>query len=238
MIKLHQFRPFWGMPNASPFCLKAETYLRYKGINFEAVASDPRKSPTKQIPFIVTESGETITDSEKIIEYFEVQSDDKMNAGMTDGELAQAWLIRTRIEEELYWQITYMRWGDPKGWEVFLPDLKPSLPGKKKYFLPYMVRFILLRQMKKRGMTPQDMAKSYASGIALLDKLSDVLGDKPFFFGDKVRTVDMSLYGFIANILDQPHSNLLHDHGKSLKNLVDYCARIKELAWKDWKFEA
>lgn len=23
MIELHQFRPFWGLPNASPFCMKA-----------------------------------------------------------------------------------------------------------------------------------------------------------------------------------------------------------------------
>ncbi len=199
--------------------------------------SDPRKSPSKQIPFIITKTGETITDSEEIIEFFETQSKDKMNDGMTDAELAQAWLIRTRIEDELYWQITYMRWGDPKGWEVFLPDLKPSLPGTKKYFLPYMVRFMLLRQMKKRGMTPQNTLKSYASGITLLDKLSDVLNDKPYFFGNKIRTIDMSLYGFIANILDQPHSNHLQEHSKNLHNLVDYCARIKELAWKDWKFE-
>jgi len=236
MIKLHQFKPFWGMPNASPFCMKAETYLRYAGIEYEPVASDPRKSPTGQIPFIVTESGETISDSEKIIEHYEAQSKQPMNQGMSDAELAQAWLIRTRIEETLYWQITYMRWGDPEGWKVFLPDLKPSL-GRKKYFLPYMIRFMLLRQMKKRSMTPQDTDKSYASGMVLLDKLSNVLDKKPYFFGDQIRTVDMSLYAFIANIIDQPHSNQLQDHARSLDNLVDYCERIKQLVWKNWKAE-
>lgn len=35
MIELHQFRPFWGLPNASPFCMKVETYLRFRGIPYK-----------------------------------------------------------------------------------------------------------------------------------------------------------------------------------------------------------
>ncbi|MDO9189188.1 MAG: glutathione S-transferase N-terminal domain-containing protein, partial [Sulfurimicrobium sp.] len=66
MIELHQFRPFWGLPNASPFCMKAETYLRYRRIPYKVVPSGPRKSPTGKIPFIV-EEGRSITDSEAII---------------------------------------------------------------------------------------------------------------------------------------------------------------------------
>lgn len=32
MIKLHQLAPAFGLPNASPFCMKVETYLRMAGL--------------------------------------------------------------------------------------------------------------------------------------------------------------------------------------------------------------
>ena len=114
MIKLYQFKPFWGLPNASPFCMKAETYLRYREIEFEAVACNPRQSPSKQIPFItIDEQGNsrTITDSENIINYFEARQDKPLDAGLTAQQKATAYLIRNKVEEELYWQITYIALG-------------------------------------------------------------------------------------------------------------------------------
>lgn len=238
MIKLYQFRPFWGLPNASPFCMKAETYLRYREIEFEAVACNPRQSPSKQIPFItIDEQGDsrTITDSEKIIGYFETRQDKPMDAGLTAQKKALAYLIRSKVEEELYWQITYMRWGDPQGWNAFLPDLKKHMQGFKGKLLPTIIRRMLLRQMARRGMKPNNTKASYAPGIRLLDALSEMLGKKVYFLGKDIRTLDISVYAFLANIIDQPHSNLIQNHARSLANLVAYCERIKQLIWKDWQ---
>jgi glutathione S-transferase len=233
MIQLHQFRPFWGLPNASPFCMKAETYLRYRQIEFQAVASNPRQSPSKQIPFVTLENGQTITDSEQIITHFEALQDAPMDANLSAEQRSIAYFIRNKVEEELYWQITYMRWGDPQGWKVFLPDLKVHMQGLKGKLLPWLIRRMLLKQMSRRGMTSSDTKKSYAAGIALLDRLSDYLSEKPFFLGDEIHALDMSMYGFLANIIEQPHSNLLQNHAKSLPNLVAYCEQIKQLIWED-----
>ncbi len=234
LIKLHQFRPFWGLPNASPFCMKAETYLRYAGINYKTVASDPGKSPSKQIPYVTTKT-ETIADSQRIIEHFEMALGNELDAGLSEQDQALAWFIRTRIEEELYWQITYMRWGDPQGWKVFLPDLKKYMPGWKKYLLPWVIRKMLLKKMGRRGMSAQNATASYAPGITLLEALSDYLGNKPFFLGDQIRSLDMSLYAFLANIIYQPYPNILQDHARELTNLVACCDRIKEMVWNDWQ---
>ncbi len=146
-----------------------------------------------------------------------------------------AWFIRSAVEQELYWQITYMRWGDPKGWRVFLPDLKQHLSGWKKMVLPYMIRMVLLRQMGRRGMMSKNTGSSYAAGIHMLNMLSNTLEEKPYFMGEKLCSLDMSLYAFLANIIDQPHSNLLQQHARSLNNLVAYCAKIKDEVWGDWQ---
>jgi len=41
----------------------------------------------------------------------------------------------------------------------------------------------------------------------------------------------MSLYAFLANILDQPHGNALQAHGRAHANLVAYCARMQALCY-------
>lgn len=236
MIKLHQFKPFWGLPNASPFYMKAETYLRYRNIYFETIACNPRESPSKQIPFITIDEADeskTITDSEKIICYFESLQDDPMDAGLTASQKATAYLVRSKVEEELYWQITYMRWVDPEGWKVFLPDLNKHMQGLKGKVLPWIIRQVLLRQMSRRGMTPNNTQASYAPGIRLLGVLSDLLGKKEYFLGKNIRTVDMSVYAFLANIIDQPYPNIIQNHARGLDNLVAYCERIKQQIWND-----
>jgi hypothetical protein len=45
------------------------------------------------------------------------------------------------------------------------------------------------------------------------------------------RSLDMGLYAFLANILDQPHGNPLQAHARTLANLAGYCARMKALCW-------
>lgn len=233
MVELHQFRPFWGLPNASPFCMKAETYLRYRGIPYKVVPSGPRKSPTGKIPFIV-EGGRIITDSDAIIAHFENQRDERLDDGMSEAERATAFFVRELVEDRLYWQITYMRWGDPAGWAVFRPDLVKFLPPAMLGPVLFLLRRRLLAQMRERGLKSADPEGAYRKGKTVLDALSGLLGDQPFFLGDKPRSLDMSLYAFLANILDQPYGNPLQAHGRTLANLVAYCARMKALCWQGW----
>lgn len=234
MIELHQFRPFWGLPNASPFCMKVETYLRFRGIPYTVVPSGPRKSPTGRIPFVV-EGGHVIADSEAIIAHFERRQPVYLDAGLSEAGRATAFFVRGLVEEQLYWQVTYMRWGDPAGWAVFKPDLVEYLPWGMRGPVLFLLRRMLLRQMKQRGLTPSDVPGAYAKGRAVLDALAALLGGQAYFLGGEPRSLDMSVYAFLANILDQPHGNPLQAHGRALGNLVDYCARMKALCWQGWE---
>ena len=47
VIRVHQFAPALGLPNASPFCMKLETYLRMAGLPFELVNEIRKESETK-----------------------------------------------------------------------------------------------------------------------------------------------------------------------------------------------
>ncbi len=70
---LHQFPAMLGLPNASPFCMKLETFLRLAGLDYTiAEEDDPRVSPTKRLPFIEAD-GRVIPDSEACIRYLSDQ---------------------------------------------------------------------------------------------------------------------------------------------------------------------
>lgn len=67
MITLFQFPAAFNVPNASPYCLKLETWLRLAGLEYQVkVVSDPRKAPKGKLPYVRIE-GEAIGDSEIVI---------------------------------------------------------------------------------------------------------------------------------------------------------------------------
>ena len=72
-LNFYTFVPQFGLRNASPFCLKLETYLALAGIEHKRhEIMDPRQAPKEKMPYIVhgpTEMG----DSELIITYLKTQ---------------------------------------------------------------------------------------------------------------------------------------------------------------------
>jgi len=230
MIELHQFRPVLGIPNASPFCMKAEAYLLYRDIPYKFVPSSPRKSPSKLVPFI-KDGGKSITDTEDIMDYFEKNQANPLDADISHRDLATAKMIRIWVEQNLFWQITYMRWADPVGWENFSPVLKSNIPRAMRGPAVYLIRRHLLKQMRSRGLRSDDVKGAYAKGGAQLDTLADFLGDSGFAFGENPSRLDLTLYAFIANIMDQDQPNDLRDYARRIHNLRSYCDRMQTLTF-------
>lgn len=230
MIELHQFRPVLGLPNASPFCMKAEAYLLYRDIPYKPVPSSPRKSASKQVPFIVNGT-KTIADTEAIIDHFEAHQAQPLDATLSLRQRANARMIRHLVEQDLFWQINYMRWGDASGWAQFGPILKAHIPRTMRGPAVFMIRHRLQTQMRQHGLQPNNPAAAYAKGKALLGTLDDFLSGQDFSFGEVPGRLDMTLYAFIANIMDQTHQNPLQDHARSLPNLPGYCERMQSLTF-------
>ncbi len=61
-----------------------------------------------------------------------------------------------------------------------------------------------------------------------IDALSVFLGDKPYFMGDKLRSVDASVYSTVRHITDSPWDWPGRDYARSKANLVAYTDRIRD----------
>jgi glutathione S-transferase len=57
--------------------------------------------------------------------------------------------------------------------------------------------------------------------------LASVLDERAFVLGDKPRSVDATVYGFLSNIIDVPMTTSLSEAVRSFPNLVAYAERMR-----------
>jgi glutathione S-transferase len=67
----------------------------------------------------------------------------------------------------------------------------------------------------------------YQLGSADLIAISDFLGDKPFFFGDRPTGIDATAYAYLAHIIELPLDSPSTQVARGKQNLVDYCRRMR-----------
>jgi glutathione S-transferase len=233
MIQVYAGIGAWGVPDVSPPCLKLLTYLKMAKIPHEVRPGDPRKGPTKKIPYMVDDDGTTIGDSGFIIEHLKKKHGDALDGRLTVSERATGHLIRRTIEESLYWAAVHSRWlndgGAAEMRRVFAPVLPPVMGG--------LVWNVIKGGMKKsawgQGIARHSAENALAIGKADLDALSITLGDGRYLFGDEPTSFDASLFGIVANITRFPIANRLTDHARTLENLIAFRDRVEARYWKE-----
>lgn len=227
MIKLYQFAPVWGLPNASPFCMKVEVYLRMTGRAYQPTSTlNLSKTPRGKLPYI-EDQGRVIGDSGLIIEYLKSTYGDPLDNALGAEERAQALAIRRLIEEHLYWCGIYDRWAVDAHWALTKPAFFSGLPPLWRQIVPEIARKALLRQLHGHGMGRHSGEEIYAAGKTDLTALADFLGDKAFFLGERPTSLDATAYAFLANILWAPIESPLKAHAQILTNLEPYCRRMQ-----------
>ncbi len=151
MITLYQYHRIWGLPNASPFCMKAETYLRMTKLPYDVkFISNPQQAPKGKLPYIQIDV-EKYPDSELIIDELKVRYGDDLDAHLTHEQRALAVLIENAICERLYWVIVYLRWQNESGWQKVDNAYFGHLPALLKLFLPSMIRKKTLKAIYYQG---------------------------------------------------------------------------------------
>lgn len=89
-IVLYQFPAALGLPNASPFCMKIETYMRMAGITYTTrCGMNQLRAPKKKLPYI--KDGErVVADAHLIIDCLKATYSDTLDAGLTPAARARA----------------------------------------------------------------------------------------------------------------------------------------------------
>ena len=232
MIRLHQFAPALGLPNASPFCMKLETWLRMAGLPYEAVNDgNVFKAPKGKLPYIEDDDGTRVADTSFVIAHLKRRHGDRLDAALSPRQRAQALAFQRLIEEDLYWAMVHTRWAEPAGWAMTREAFFGALPVPLRWVVPALARRGLLREMHGHGMGRHRPEEIHAIGCADLDAIADFLGDQPFVMGAEPTSLDATAYAFLANILWAPLDNPLQRHARGRPTLEAYCQRIKARYW-------
>lgn len=227
MLELYQYTPVWeDVPNASPFCMKLETYLKLAKLPYKVIHQDnPRKAPKGKLPYI-KDGDYVLADSGFIIEYIKKKYGDPLDGWLDEEQAAVMHAYRRMIEEHLSLVLIYSRWADEAGWQVVRKDFFKTVPPPLKMILPLVLRKHMMKWMHGHGVLRHTRAEIYDLGRDDLVSIATFLGQKKFLMGDKPTSVDASLYSFLANILRSPVPSPLRDLAEQQGNLKPYLERL------------
>ena len=229
MIKLFQFEPALGLPNASPFCMKLETYLCMTALPFEIPCATLRhlqQAPKGKMPYI-EDQGKFVADSSFIIDYLKTTYGDPLDGWLDASQRAMALALQRLLEENLYWAVIYTRWVEPQGWELTRTAFFGKLPLPLKWVLPSLARRGIIKELHGQGMGRHSREEIMAIGKRDISALADFLSDKPYFMGEQPCSLDASAYAFLANLLWVPLESELKLHARQYPQLEAYCQRMR-----------
>ncbi|HEY3820385.1 MAG TPA: glutathione S-transferase family protein [Polyangiaceae bacterium] len=237
MIKVHKFGSAFGLPDASPFVVKVETYLRMTDQKYEVVTGDVRKAPRGQLPFVDID-GKILPDSTAIVDHLESTRPEKLDAHLDAGQRAVALAFKSMLEEHLYFGVLFLRWITDDGWAVLEPSLREMLgrigvPSLLRGMVSGSARKHTVTRTRAQGLGRQPRAEVAATCNRLTDALSEHMGDRPYFCGDRPTTYDATVYAFTAGLLCPAFDNEVRKHAAAKNNLVAYETRMKERYWKE-----
>jgi len=247
VVYLYQFSRTPLLPSLSPYCLKVETWLRLAGLKYENVDHKMKfRSKKGQLPFVEL-NGEEIADSTIILKELSQRFDKDLDAILTSEQRNVAHAMVSMLENHLVWVIMWWRTKFPdqvlKGYKVNLQHaLGSRLPnGILNFFFKFAFGrkwFQGVKKVKAQGMGVHSAEEIMEFGQSDLKVLSDMLADKPFFFGDEPTNLDVVAFANLAQVyfIDKEISYPLRDYmSEHCANLVGHVNRMKERCFPDWE---
>jgi len=231
MITIYQYIPGWNVPCISPFVTKTIYYMRMAGIPHEIKRQDlsrlQQDAPYGKLPFI-EDGGVKVADSTAIIDYLRKYADLDSDAPATEKAQMLAW--NRMIDEHTYWcAVIQPRWREQANWEIYLPIIfgASPVPPEVSQTLEEFRKLILSEFLGHGiGRLPENVV--YERARADIDAISDFLGSKPYFMGEKLRSIDANLLSILDHIIYTPFKFDTKDYALGKKNLVDYSKRMNE----------
>jgi glutathione S-transferase len=223
MITLYSFGPAFGLPDPSPFVMKAEVLLKMAGLTYTADTGGFNKSPKGKLPY-VNDDGETVADSTFIRWHLEKKYHIDFDRGLTAEQRAVAWAFEKMLEDNLYWAVVYERWMDDANFNKGPRNFFRAVPAPIRPFVIGMIRRQVRRSLHGQGMGRHSREEITALATKAIDATAALLGKKPYMLGQEPTGLDATAFPFIAGVLcpvfDTPLRAAANRHD-NLKRYVD-----------------
>jgi glutathione S-transferase len=225
MITLYSFGPYFGLPDPSPFVIKAMLLLKFAGLTFEENRHGFRRAPKGKLPYI-DDDGTIVPDSTFIRFHIEKKYGFDFDAGLEPEQKAAAWAIEKMCEEHLYWSLVATRWCDDENFAKGPAQFFNPVPALVRPAVQALVRRRVKKRLNSQGFGRHTPAEQDTLAIADVDALSALLGDKLYLMGERPCGADATVFGFIASFLTPVFASKVRSATERYQNLTDYRDRI------------
>lgn len=244
IVYLYQFGRTGTIASPSPFCLKLETWLRMTGIKYENVDHKMKyRSKRGQLPFVEF-NGTEIADSSAIIKQLGTHFNADIDAKLTSEQRNLTHAIITMAENHLHWINVWWRMNHTEhvlsGYKMDLQRMLGSkLPlGCLKIYYGYWYKRKCEKKVRGTGIGAHTAEQIIQMGMDDLRVMSDMLQDKPFYFGDEPTMLDIVVFSQVAQLVvlekeaAHPLQAWILENGK---NLLTHFERMKDRFFPDWQ---
>lgn len=233
MITLYTFGPYFGLPDPSPFVLKAEILLKMAGLDYRTDTTGFKKAPKGKLPYI-DDNGTIVCDSTFIRFHLEATHQVDFDEGLSPTERGVAWAFEKMCEDHLYWAMIYERWIDDANFDAGPRQFFDAAPAPIRPLVVTMIRRQMRRNLWGQGLgrhSKDELAKLAERAVA---SLADFFEDKPYLMGQRVCGADAAIFALVAGLLSRTFDTPTRKAVEQRANLVAYRDRIMGRYYPDF----
>ncbi|MBM3649088.1 MAG: glutathione S-transferase family protein [Alphaproteobacteria bacterium] len=224
-VAVYGFGPAFGLPDVSPFAVKAMLLLAMAGLSFERRQGDPRRAPKGKLPFI-DDDGTTVADTTFIRFHIEDKYRIDLDRGLSQPERATAWAFERMLEEQFYFALVHSRRMDDASFDRGPRRVFEAVPAPLRPLVARLVRRKIRQQLEAQGMGRHTPPQIIALARRALDALSAQLGAKPFLMGEQPCGADAGIAAQLISAACPYFDNELTALARSYPNLLAYSDRM------------
>jgi len=233
MITLYGFGPQFGLPDPSPFVMKAEVLLKMANLPYLADSNGFRNAPKGKCPYI-DDDGQRIADSTFIRWHVERKYGVDFDRGLGSEQRAIAWAFEKMVEDNLYWALVDARWTNEANFRKGPMTFFRKIPALVRPILVKVIRRQLRKTLYAQGMGRHSQAEIVALATRGIDSIADYLGQKPYFMGAEPTGIDATMFAFTAGALCPLFETPIRTAAERHDNLKRYVGRMTARYYPDY----
>ena len=225
MITLYTFGPYFELPDASPFVMKAEMLLKLAKLEYETNRRGFTRAPKGKLPYI--KDGDTIVaDSTLIRMHLEEKHGIDFDRGLSARDRGVAWAVEKMLEDHLYWVLVYWRWMKDDNFYRGPANFFNRAPAPIRPLIRRIVRAKVRRNLHGHGIGRHTETEMTAMSDRAFEAVALVLGDNRYLMGDTPCGADATAFAFVASTLSPVFESPAHAKAKTLPKLLAYRDRM------------